>query len=521
MIDVTRIPSNPGCYLFRNNQQKIIYIGKAKNIRKRVKTYFQKKDQDPKTRSLITAIDAVEFFITDTEVEAFILENTLIKKHQPKYNINLKDAKTYAYIELTTEPYPQLLIARQKQEKGMYFGPFVSAVERDHVLQFLNRTFALRTCRKLPKKACLRYHLQLCTAPCIAAITPEEYDKRIRNIRLILSGKSSELLKKLRQEMTKKSQAKDYEAALILRNQTIAIQHLQEHQKMQQRFTYDQDIINYQLKDGVVYLMLFNVYKGTLSTKNEYVFDSSPDFFDEFLVQYYSENHIPSEVIVPQKPSESLALFLSQKRKKKVRIIVPKKGTKKQLLQLVEKNIELTFFGDVSKVEALQHQLNLQEPPVVIECFDISHLSGTSMVGSLVQFRNGRPDKTNYRRFRIRSVEGIDDAAAIAEVVRRRYQRLLDEHAPFPQLIVIDGGIGQLNSAIQELDRIGLKIPILSIAKQFEELYLPGRPQPLQLEKKDKALLFIREIRDEAHRFAIAYNRLLRKKEVRASPNSL
>ncbi len=520
MIDVQSLPPNPGCYLFRNNQKQIIYIGKAKNLRKRVKSYFQKKDQDPKTYSLITAIDSVEFFITDTEVEAFILENTLIKKHQPKYNINLKDAKTYAFIELTAEQYPRLLIARQKQGNGTYFGPFVSAAERDHVLQYLNRTFALRTCRKLPKKACLRYHLQLCAAPCIGAITYEEYDRRVRNVRLILSGKSTELLKKLRQEMTQKSQILHFEDALLLRNQITAIQHLQEHQKMQQRSTYDQDIINYQIKDGIVYLMLFNIYKGTLSTKNEYVFDCSPDFFDEFIVQYYSENQIPSEVIVPQRPSESLALFLTQKRKKKVRLIVPKKGIKNQLLKLVEKNIEITFFGDVSKVEALQHQLNLQEPPQVIECFDISHLSGTSMVGSMVQFRNGKPDKTNYRRFRIRTVEGIDDVAAIAEVVRRRYQRLQQEHAAFPQLIVIDGGIGQLNSAIQELDRIGLKIPLLSIAKQFEELYLPGQSQPLRLEKKDKALLFIREIRDEAHRFAIAYNRLLRKKEVRLSHSS-
>jgi len=516
MMDLSMLPQNPGCYLFRDAEKKIIYVGKAKNLRKRVKSYFQKKDIDPKTQHLLRHIDTVEFFITDTEVEALILENTLIKKHQPKYNINLKDAKTYAYIQLTDEPFPRLLIARQKQENGTYFGPFVSAVERDHVLQVLSRTFALRTCRKLPKKACLRYHLQLCTAPCIGAISQMDYNRRIHNVRLILSGKSTELLHHLHQEMTRKSQAFDYEDALLLRNQIIAIQHLQEHQKMQQRSSFDQDIINYHIKEGIVYLMLFNIYKGTLSTKNEYVFDCSFDFFEEFLVQYYSENPIPSEIIVPQHVSESLSLFLIQKRKKNVRIIIPKKGTKKQLLDLVGKNIEITFFGDLSKVEALQQQLNLQEPPQVIECFDISHLSGTSMVGSMVQYRNGRPDKTNYRRFRIRTVEGIDDVAAIAEIVRRRYQRLHKEHAPLPQLIIIDGGAGQLHSAVHELKCIGLKIPILSIAKHYEELYLPGQPQPLRLGKKEKALLFIREMRDEAHRFAIAYNRLLRKKQVRS-----
>jgi excinuclease ABC subunit C len=516
MIDLTSLPLNPGCYLFRDTEKRIIYVGKAKNLRKRVKSYFQKKEQDPKTRCLITTLESVEFFVTDTEVEALILENTLIKKHQPKYNINLKDAKTYAFIELTDEVFPRLLIARQKQGNGKYFGPFVSALERDHVLQFLNRTFTLRTCRKLPKKTCLRYHLQLCTAPCVGLISQEDYDMRIRNVRLILSGKSRELLKKLRQEMTRKSQLFEYENALIVRNQITAIQHLQEHQKMQRQHTFDEDIISYLLRDGTIYLMLFNIYKGTLSTKSEFVFDFTPDFLEEFIVQYYSENPIPSEVIIPQKPSDSLAAFLTQKRKKKVRIIVPKKGTKKQLLDLVEKNIEITFFGDRSKVEALQHQLNLQEPPQVIECFDISHLSGTSMVGSMVQYRNGKPDKSNYRRFRIRSVEGIDDVAAIAEVVRRRYRRLQLEHAPLPQLIIIDGGVGQLNCAVHELETIGVKIPLISIAKHFEELYFPGQPQPLRLGKKEKALLFIREIRDEAHRFAIAYNRLLRKKELRS-----
>jgi len=516
MFDLTTLPTNPGCYLFRDSAKKIIYVGKAKNLRKRLKSYISKKEMDPKTRSLISSIASVEFFVTDTEVEALILENTLIKKHQPKYNINLKDAKTYAFIQLTDENFPRLLIARQKQSSGKYFGPFVSALERDHVLQFLNRTFALRTCKKLPKKSCLRFHLQLCDAPCIGFISKEDYDKKIRNVCFILSGKSTELLNKLRQEMTRKSQSFDFENALILRNQITAIQHLQEHQKMQRQHTFDEDIIHFLVRSGMVYLMLFNIYKGTLSTKNEFVFGFTPDFFEEFIVQYYSENPIPSEVIVPQRLSDSLAAFLIHKRKKKVRIIVPKKGEKKQLLDLVLKNIEITFFGDVSKVEELQRQLNLQEPPQVIECFDISHLSGTLMVGSMVQYRNGKPDKTNYRRFRIRTVEGIDDVAAIAEVIRRRYTRLQQEHTALPQLIIIDGGVGQLNSAVHELENIDLKIPIISIAKQFEEIYLPGSPQALHLNKKEKALLFVREIRDEAHRFAIVYNRLLRKKELRA-----
>lgn len=514
MFDLDTVPTHPGCYLFRDAEKRIIYIGKAKNLRKRVKNYFQKKEQDPKTHSLLQRTDSIDFFVTDTEVEALILENTLIKKHQPKYNINLKDAKTYAFIELTDEVFPRLCIARQKQGQGTYYGPFVSAVERDHVLQVLIRTFTLRTCRRLPKKPCLRFHLKLCDAPCIGAVLQEEYERKIRNVRLILSGNTRGLLKKLKQEMTRKSQDLDFEGALILREQISAVHHLQEHQKMQRQQTFNEDVINYLIKQGMVYLMVFNIYKGTLSTKNEFVFEATPEFFEEFMVQYYSENPIPSELIVPQRLPESLTVFLSQRRRKKVRIIVPKKAAKKQLLDLVRRNIETTFFGDLSRVEALQQQLHLQEPPQIIECIDISHLSGTSMVGSLVQFRNGKPDKTNYRRFRIRTVEGIDDVAAIAEVVRRRYSRVQREHGILPQLIIIDGGRGQLNSAIRELESINLAIPLISLAKHFEEIYLPGAPEPLHLDKKDKALLFIREIRDEAHRFAIAYNRLLRKKEL-------
>jgi excinuclease ABC subunit C len=295
----------------------------------------------------------------------------------------------------------------------------------------------------------------------------------------------------------------------------MAIQHLHEHQNMQRQQTYDEDIINYMIRDGVVYLMLFTIYKGTLSNKNEYVFEYNDDFLEEFIVQYYSENPIPREVIVPSKLTESIISFLEQKRKKRVHVLVPKKGAKKQLLDLVKKNIEISFFADSTKVDELQKRLQLQETPLVIECFDISHLSGTSTVGSMVQFRKGKPDKSNYRRFRIRTVVGVDDVAAIAEVVRRRYTRLKQEYAEMPHLIIIDGGRGQLNSTVHELEKLDVKIPVISIAKQFEEIYLPGSSQPIRLAKKEKALLFIQEIRDEAHRFAISYNRLLRRKKLR------
>lgn len=514
MFTIDHIPKKPGCYLFKNSKGVILYIGKAKDLKKRVTSYQNKKHHDPKTLSLLLQVSNVDFFVTDTEVEALVLENTLIKKHQPKYNIRLKDAKGYSYLKITNEPFPRVLITRQKQGKGIFIGPFISAQERDYILQFIRKTFQLRTCNRLPKKACLRYHIHLCKGPCINAISEEEYNGLIKHVKFILSGHINKAITSLENEMKNFASEEKYEHALERRNQIQALTHLQERQNMQREKRYNEDIINYMVQDDSMYVVIFNIYKGTLTNKQEYMFYASEDAFEEFLVQYYAENPIPKEIILPKQVSPAIPEYLSQMRKSKVQCIVPQKGEKKQLLKLVEKNIEITFFASSNKISSLQQKLRLHEKPSVIECFDISHLSGTSMVGSMVQFRNGKPDKNNYRRFRIRSVKGIDDVSAIGEVVRRRYKRLKEENQLYPNLIIIDGGKGQLNRAIEELDTLGIVIPIISIAKKFEEIYLPGKTMPITLQKKDKALQFIQEIRDEAHRFAISYNRLLRKKEM-------
>jgi len=515
MIEQKNIPNNPGCYLFKDKKDKVIYVGKAKNLKKRVKNYFQSKDLDIKTKNMINHADSIDFLVTDNEVEALILENNLIKKHQPRYNIRLKDAKSHSYILLTDEEFPRVLINRTKKGKGKFYGPFISAHERDYILHFIRRTFLLRTCNKLPKKPCLRFHINLCEAPCAGYIAKEDYNEKIKKIKMILSGKTPQLIKKMNIEMNRFSKKQNYETALKLRNEITALKHLCEKQLMQREKKYNEDIINYEIKEDRVYLMLFNIYRGTLHNKNEFVFDYNSDFFEEFIIQYYSENPIPREIIIPEKVSDSIQTFLTKDKGSSIKIFKPQKGEKNQLLRLVLKNIQITFFADIDKVKILKDKIHLQENPSVIECFDISHLSGTSTVGSMVQYVNGKPDKNNYRRFRIRSVEGIDDFAAIAEVVRRRYSRLIKEKADFPNLIIIDGGKGQLNFALQELVKLNLKIPIISIAKQFEEIYIPGQVQPLHLPKKEKALQFIQEMRDEAHRFAIKYNRLLRKKEIR------
>lgn len=512
MIDFNILPRNSGCYLFKDKQGKILYIGKAKNIRKRVSSYFQNKELDQKTKTLVGKTDSVDFIVTDTEVEALVLENNLIKKHKPKYNIDLKDSRRYAYILLTDEDFPRLIVARDRIKKGKYFGPLVSVQERDYILQSLKKIFQLRTCKKIPRKACLRYHIELCSAPCMGGIESKEYFERITKIEKILKGKTREIINSMRKEMKNFSDKQDFEKAIEIRNQIEALERLSEHQKMELQRKYDEDIIGYEVKEGRVYLLLFNVYKGTVINKREFVFDFTENFIEEFLIQYYSENKVPREIIVQDELEDSLKKFLEIKRKEKVKITVPKSGLKKELMELVLKNLEISYFGSLRKVEELQEKIDLKEKPEVIECFDISHLSGTSIVGSMVQFRNGIPDKSNYRRFRVKTIHEIDDFRAIAEIVRRRYKKLKEEGKEFPNLIVIDGGRGQLNFAMEELKKLKLKIPIISIAKQFEEIYLPGRENPLVLNRKGTALKFVQEIRDEAHRFAISYQRLLRKK---------
>jgi excinuclease ABC subunit C len=543
MIELSAVPENPGCYIYKDEDGKIIYVGKAKNLRKRVSSYFQKKELDPKTRALVSRIKDIDFIVTNSEAESLILENTLIKKHKPKYNIDLKDSKTYAYIELTNEKYPRLMIARRKDDSGKFYGPFVSGKERDYILYAINRIFQLRTCRRIPKKACLRYHIGLCTAPCINLISEDDYNKNISKAKLVLSGKTDELIEKLKSEILILSKNQEYEKAIEARNQIASLSRLGESQNMARERKGNEDILNYLVRNNKVYLMLFKIYKGTLAEKQEFTFEFYDGFLEEFIAQYYSENEIPEELILPGIDEEiraSIESFLNLKKEetkneknennetniknvknvkneihaKKVKAIIPQQGSKKELLLLVKKNIEISFFGDTNKVEALKEALHLSDAPSVIECFDISHLSGTAMVGSMVQFRNGRADKSNYRRFMIKTVDKIDDFASIAEIVKRRYLRLQKEGSEMPSLIVIDGGKGQLSAAFSELRKLNLKLPLISIAKRLEEIYMPGFEKPFVLDRHGTALRFVQEIRDEAHRFAITYNRLKRSKSL-------
>ncbi len=514
MINLKEIPKGPGCYLFKDKSGKIIYIGKAKDLSKRVTSYFQNKDHDVKTKHLVKNISAVEFFITDSEIDALLLENNLIKKHKPKYNIDLKDSKRYAYIQITPEEYPRILVSRKRESRGKNFGPFVSAAKRDHVLQILQRTFKIRTCRRLPKKECIRYSLGLCSAPCINKISKKDYLENVGSAEMILRGKTKNLSKILFSKMKEAASKLNFEKALEYKNQLSSLKYLKEKQIAERQKNYDEDIINYIISKDIVYTTVFNSRKGILENKQSFEIDRTGGFFAEFLKRYYSENSLPKELILPEEIDPSIKNFLEKIKKKKLRVVIPKSGEKKKLLELVKKNLSLEILGGEKRVEDLRRALNLNDAPNVIECFDISHLSGTKTVASMVQFNLGKPNKQNYRRFRIRSHTKNDDYASLKEVVRRRYSKLLKENLRMPDLVIIDGGKGQLSSCLGELGKLGVALPIISIAKREEEIFLPGKSSPVILKEKSLALNLVKAIRDEAHRFAISYNRLLRKKEM-------
>jgi len=520
MIDLKSVPDKPGCYLFKDRKGIIIYVGKAKILKYRVRSYFSGK-HDEKTELLIRNISSMDYIVTKTEVEALLLENNLIKKHKPRYNIDLRDSKRYAYILLTKEDFPRLMVARDKLKKGKYFGPFTSAEKRSKVIKLLRMVFKLRTCNKMPKRACLRYHIKLCSAPCINNITKTEYADKIKAIGGFLKGDVKKVVKTLDFKMTKFSSKEMFEEAMEMRDSINALKTLDERQRAELDKTYDQDAINYLVSKGTIFLVVFNVHKGVLINKTEFEFDYKEGFMEEFLLRYYDEADVPREIIIPTEVDESLAQYLSLKRREQTsrrvstKVVVPKKGDKKELLDIAMINLENSFRKDELSIKDLQTKLRMQSLPEVIECFDISNIQGSFAVGSMVQFRGGKPDKRNYRRFRIKTVEGIDDFAMMREVVRRRYSRLRKENAEMPDLIVLDGGKGQLSSAIEILKEQGLKIPTISLAKKLEEVFVPGRRYPLVLPTDSYALKLLQRVRDEAHRFAITYHRLLRSKSIK------
>jgi excinuclease ABC subunit C len=514
------VPINPGVYLFKNEEGEILYVGKAKSLRSRVKSYFANIDQPPKTRQLVQKIRNIDFILVNNEVEALLLENKLIKQHTPKYNINLKDAKTYAYIALTREDYPRILTSRKVSPKLESFGPYVEGFTRQNLQRLVTKVFKLRTCKKMHKRACLNYHIGACTAPCISNVTKEQYAEQVKNARMFLEGKFDRTLFLLDQQMQQASKEQKFERALELRNQMASIRLLTQRQIVDKERRFDQDAMAFCQEGDKIRIIQMGLRKGVLLGKKEFTVDRQPMVEQEFLKAYYAVNQIPREILLNkpcwQDPEEKAALeeFLYSKRLAPVTLTVPKRGNKLCLVQLAEKNLQSSLTGNNALVD-LQNILNLPALPRVIECFDISNLGQEHVVSGMVRFTDAKPDKKNYRKFKIKTVMGQDDFASMNEVVTRRYKRLQAEGAPMPDLIIIDGGPGQVSAAQAALNKLKLNIPMIGLAKENEEIYKPNEQSPIQPDKNSRMMLLIRQIRDATHDFSLGYNRKRREMQMR------
>lgn len=507
------IPHLPGCYLFIDGDGEILYVGKAGDLAKRVAQYFHSK-RTLRQQILVEKSERLEFIAVQNEVEALLLENNLIKNHQPRYNINLKDAKSYAYLELTAEAYPRLVVSRITKATvgGERFGPFVSAQERDRIRTVLNRLFRLRTCRKFPKRACIRFHIGACSAPCINAVGEAQYMEQIEDARLVLKGEIKQVRQRLQDRMLAASTELRYEEALIHRKRIEALENLLTGQTVERDRRVDEDAIGYLLHNHRFHLLIFHISRGRVTASERFSFESGIDTWEEFLVQYYGNHSCPPELILPEPVDEPLMDYLSAVAGRKVRVTIPQRGRKHHILMMIAQNLELSVRRQHKHLEDLQHHLGLAVLPRIIEGFDISHLAGGYTVASMVQFSAGQPNKAGYRRFRIRSRTAGNDLLAMAEVVQRRYSRLQREGQPLPDLILIDGGPTQLASAVAHLDALNLTIPICSLAKREEQVYLPRQKNPLPIPRTAPGLKLLQQVRDESHRFAHEYNRVLRQK---------
>ena len=521
--NLSTLPTKPGCYLYSDIAGEIIYIGKAKNLRKRVSSYFQKDHNDIKTSQLVENIKEIDFIITKTETESLLLEAQLIRQHRPKYNMMLKYGVRYAWIVLTDEKFPRLLTARDKRMPGEYFGPFINGLGRKLLLDVLRKKFFIRTCRTLPKKPCLRYHIGICKAPCVQKQTTEDYDANVNKVRLYLQGKNDELITLLQDEMKTFSTKQNFESAQQRKDQIQALEYLQERILTENQRLDEEDVINYHVftnkrKEQTAHFIVFSYRRGVLHDKQEFkvpIASIEEDILDVFVKRFYDTSAPPKQIIIPHELTDKhIPEFLTELSGYKVNFTVPQRGLKKELLDLATENLHAKFSEADLLAQEIKQTLQLENEVRSIECFDISHLSGTNMVGSMVHFRDGKPYKSLYRRFKINTVEGIDDFRAMQEIVGRRYKKVKEDKGPWPDLIIIDGGAIQLEFAQKAMRELGLEdIPMIGLAKKFEELYFVDEKEPKQFPKSSAMMRCFIAARDEAHRFGITYHRLLRKKK--------
>lgn len=543
------VPTQPGCYLYYDKEGTIIYVGKAKNLKRRVYSYFHKQHESPKTNILVSQIEKLEYIITDSEVEALILESHLIKQHKPKYNILLKDDKKYPYFLITDEDFPRIQVVRKKNlnpDKGRFYGPYTDVGAMYATLDFLKRLFPLKQCKtpKFTNRPCLYYHIGKCLAPCQGKVTPEEYQKLIQQVELFLSGKQSELLKQIQTQMQKYAESEQFEKAAKMRDSYLDLQKTLERQKVVYENTkLNEDIIAVIYEDGILAIVIMMVREGRLIDKKDFTYFvdnvDKTEYFETFFRDYYTNlklefpDRIISKDLEEVGEKELYQDWLKILSGKKVTISYGK-GKFKELYELALKNATnllenaklkkmAQIRDDFNEVGSyLAEKLQLTNFPNRIECYDISHIQGTNTVASMVVFQNGLPKKTAYRKFKIKSTEGKpDDFLSMKEVLSRRLSRLGEPKWEKPDLIIIDGGKGQLSSVMQIVEEMGIKvgeggIDFVSLAKREEEVFLPNQTDSILLPRDSNALYLIQRIRDEAHRFAITFHRDLRSKKLKA-----
>ena len=542
------LPTLPGVYQFKNKDDKILYIGKAKNLKNRLRSYFQnKKNQSSKTISMMRNAHSFDWIIVKNEIEALLTEANLIKKYRPKYNVLMKDDKTYPYIQITKEPYPQVLLTRKiKKDGSKYFGPYTDSKRLRTILKVMHKVFPIRSCSyfiddKIIKEKkislCLDYHIKRCQGPCEGLVSEKEYNLMIKHVISFMRGNTKKIEQSIQLKMDEASSNMKYEDAALFRDQLKAIQNFNSKKSYANSVFDDRDIFALSSRDGIGIVVIIRIRNGfiysreKISLKNIY-YDEKVAYKTIITQFYLGSNLVPPVISLPIKPSgeEDIIKMLSYERKSKVKFEYPKIGEKAKELRITMKNAELLLNDWILKknkykeyvpnsVIALQNDLNLEVSPKNIEGFDISHLSGENTVASMVSFFNGKPKKNRYRKFKIKTVDQIDDFASIREVVYRRYSRLKKEKSAYPDLILIDGGKGQLSMAMSALRELGLDyLNIIGIAKRLEEVFVPGNPNPQSIHKDSSGLILLKRIRDEAHRFAITFQRQKRKKTMINSP---
>jgi excinuclease ABC subunit C len=527
-----QLPLAPGVYLYKDAGGRVIYVGKAKSLRNRVRSYFSEdKLADVKTGTLIAEARDIDYILVDNEKEALALENNLIKQYQPRFNVLLRDDKTYPYIKLTHEKYPRVYVTRRLRKDGAtYFGPYFPANLAHRLVHFIHRHFQVPSCKvdltRYHPKPCLQYHIHRCLGPCVEGLTTgEAYAGAVRDVKLFLEGRHSDLAQELRARMEAASEEMRFEQAASLRDLLSTVEEIGERQKMAAAKGDDVDIFACYAEPPLVALNLFHLRHGQIVDRREFFWEDQPDFdepqfFSALLKQLYlDQQFIPAEIHVPVEfeDCEALEELLSEKRNHRVEIRTPQRGQKKALLDLVRNNARHSFDMRFHVLKpssraiqgALEDALNLPAAPARIECFDVSHIQGTDKVASMVVWEDGRMKKSDYRKFIIKTVIGNDDYASMREVVARRYSRLQEEKRAMPGLVLIDGGIGQLHAAAEALEAVGIvDQPLASIAKREEIIYVNGQEdEPVVLDRFSPILHLIQSIRDEAHRFAVTFHR--------------